>query len=314
MKRSAAALAMPGLARLRREPNKRHAPFLRYAGGVHARRAALLVGVAVIAYALHDPFDGPNGGTWLGYVLGTIGALLIVWLTLLGLRKRSYRSGRGTMEGWLSAHVYYGIALLPIATLHSAAELQWNIHGAAYLLLVLVIATGLFGAYVYSRFPALIVSGRGGVTRAQLMEEISELDRRCRSVAQKVGADVFAAAQSAIDRTVLGGSPWSLVGGRDASTVELIGVAAGKPLPNSEQKTFIAYLAARLGKSRGAAETLSLQELLDLSAKRQSALRVVREDLRRQTLVSLWLDIHVPLTFALWGALVAHIVSVFVYW
>ena len=41
----------------------------------------------------------PNGGTWQGYVLGTIGALLIVWLTLLGVRKRRYSSTLGTRAG-----------------------------------------------------------------------------------------------------------------------------------------------------------------------------------------------------------------------
>ncbi len=40
-----------------------------------------------IAYVLHDPVGVPNGGTWLGYTLGTIGAVLILWLMLFGIRK-----------------------------------------------------------------------------------------------------------------------------------------------------------------------------------------------------------------------------------
>ena len=41
--------------------------------------------------------EPPNGGTWLGYTLGTIGALLIVWLMLFGIRKRRYGPGDSSL-------------------------------------------------------------------------------------------------------------------------------------------------------------------------------------------------------------------------
>ena len=37
-------------------------------------------------------------------------------------------------------------------------------------------------------------------------------------------------------------------------------------------------------------------------------------DLQLQALMEIWLYLHVPLSFALLGALTAHIVSVFFYW
>ncbi len=294
-----------------------HESFLVYGRGTHAWRAALLAGAAVVLYVFHNPWDGANGGTWLGYTLGTIGALLIVWLTLLGLRKRSYRSSLGTVEGWVSAHVYWGIALLLIVTLHSGGELHINIHGAAYVLMCLVIATGLFGVYAYRRYPSLMLKGRGGASRMLLQQEVAALDRRCESVAQKLGDEIFDVMRSAIERTVLGGSWWDLVRGRDRSQVALPArVTKGSPAlrSNSDQKAVIGFLTDRLGASGGAAETLWLQELIDLCAKRQSAIGRVRADVRQQTLMAAWLSLHVPLTFALWGALAAHIVSVFVYW
>ncbi|MCB1570758.1 MAG: hypothetical protein KDI72_06910, partial [Xanthomonadales bacterium] len=51
------------------------------------------IGLSVVSIALylwHDPGVAPNGGTWLGYTLGTIAALIIVLLLLFGIRKRSY--------------------------------------------------------------------------------------------------------------------------------------------------------------------------------------------------------------------------------
>ena len=63
--------------------------------------ALALVVLSIGLYLSQSP-DAPqprNGGTWQGYVLGTAGALLIVWLSLLGVRKRRYRSAAGTVEG-----------------------------------------------------------------------------------------------------------------------------------------------------------------------------------------------------------------------
>ena len=54
---------------------------------------------------LIDQTPRPNGGTALGYTLGTIGALLILWLTMLGLRKRAMTRGRWSLKAWTSAHV-----------------------------------------------------------------------------------------------------------------------------------------------------------------------------------------------------------------
>jgi len=99
--------------------------------------------LAIVAYLLNDPQEPPNGGTVLGYTLGTIGALLILWLTWFGVRKRRYSSTRGTVQGWLSAHVYLGVALLVIVLLHAGFQFGVNVHTLAFVLMVLVIASGL---------------------------------------------------------------------------------------------------------------------------------------------------------------------------
>src|SRR6218665_2139389 len=74
----------------------------------YLKLAALLVVLSVLAYFWHHPDIKPNGGTWLGEVLGPIGALLILLRPPCGIRKRSYQSRLGRVQGWLPAHIYPG--------------------------------------------------------------------------------------------------------------------------------------------------------------------------------------------------------------
>ncbi|MBT8443615.1 MAG: hypothetical protein KJO13_02645, partial [Gammaproteobacteria bacterium] len=112
-----------------------HESILRHRKGRFLWWAVLLVALSAVLYTTQGGSQPPNGGTWQGYVLGTLGALLIVWLAMLGVRKRQYSSTVGTVPGWTSAHVYLGTALLVVATLHSAGQLGWNVHSLSYVLM-----------------------------------------------------------------------------------------------------------------------------------------------------------------------------------
>ena len=140
----------------RRERSSIHDGFLRYKNFRWAKIASLLSLIAIVAYLLIDVQPRPNGGTWLGYTLGTLVAGLIVWLALLGVRKRNMTRGSWSLKAWTSAHVYLGTALIVIATLHSGFQFGWNVHTLAYGLMMVVIASGFYGVYTYLRFPSLM--------------------------------------------------------------------------------------------------------------------------------------------------------------
>ena len=58
---------------------------------------------------------------------------VLVTLALLGLRKRTIRPGQWTLKSWVSAHVWLGLSLIVIATLHCAFQFgvftQLQVHG-----------------------------------------------------------------------------------------------------------------------------------------------------------------------------------------
>ncbi|HEX6591026.1 MAG TPA: hypothetical protein VF050_03425, partial [Moraxellaceae bacterium] len=143
----------------------------------------LLLLLSLVAYLWHQPAIKPNGGTWLGYTLGTVGALIILLLLAYGIRKRSYRSSLGTVQGWLSAHIYLGSALILVATLHTGFEFGWNVHTLAYALTLAVVASGFWGMYFYVRNPARMSAALRGETLEQHLLAISEIDNDCRSLA-----------------------------------------------------------------------------------------------------------------------------------
>lgn len=186
-----------------------HESFLIYRRFRYLKLALLLVVLSGLTYLFHRPLYPPNGGTWLGYTLGTIGALLIVWLTGFGIRKRTYFSRAGMVSGWLSAHVYLGLALLVVATLHTGFQFGWNVHTLAYGLMVLVILSGAWGAVAYLRYPRLLLENGGGLNTDAMLNEIAELDRECLQIADKIGPQAHQALLRSIERTVIGGGLWA---------------------------------------------------------------------------------------------------------
>ena len=110
-----------------------------------------LIIFAVVLYLTKSSGEAPNGGTWQGYTLGTISAALILFLLWFGIRKRQYNKTETSLAGWSSAHVYLGISLPIVTSLHCGFQFGWNIHTLAYALMALVVLSGFFWPlYVFS--------------------------------------------------------------------------------------------------------------------------------------------------------------------
>ncbi|MBS0417461.1 MAG: hypothetical protein JSR66_07090 [Proteobacteria bacterium] len=295
-----------------------HQNVLRYR---NARYAWWALGLSMASAALYLTQGGnrrPGGGTWQGYVLGTVGALLIVWLSLLGMRKRQYNSRSGSLQGWTSAHIWLGLALLLVATLHCAGLFGWNVHTLAYALMCIVIVSGIVGLYAYLSTPRQLSLNSGGAPRAALFEELFGLDRQSRDLARVCDPVVNQAIRSSIERTSIGGGVLRQLLAVDRSlfvaSASVEGAAGVQLASNFDQQAVMDFVARRVPQAAKRAETANLQALLVVLSRRQAVLRRIRRDIQLQGLLRLWLYVHVPLTVALLGALVVHIVTTFMYW
>lgn len=297
-----------------------HQTILQYRNFRFAWWALSLIVASVLVFVSHGDFQPPNGGTWQGYVLGSVGLLLIVWLTALGVAKRSY--GKRNVQAWTSAHVYLGVALLVVASLHSSLQLGFNVHSLAYVLMCTVIGSGMVGLYFYLRYPRQMAESRHHRSRQQLFGELNELNQQAQALANRCHANVRTAVETAVARTSIGGGLLDQLFARDHSTVELFSGddesesegQGRKVLKNYDQQALVDYIAKCIPRARKQGEAGNLQNLLEIVCRRQTVIAQLRRDITFAARLKVWLWLHIPLSVALLVALALHILAVFFYW
>lgn len=273
----------------------RHESFLVYARFRYLKIACATSAVSLLLYLIDSPYGSRYGGSWAGYVLGIAGALLILWLMWFGYRKRSYLRNQGNLVAWLSAHVYLGLSLLVIATLHTGFHFGWNIHTLAFALMCLVIASGGFGVFCYAHFPRLMTENRHGVTLPQMLGRIASLNDQLRIAAMSIDDRTAKAVERAVEATSIGGSFWRQLSAHYPNCATAAALADITKMPMDATPELAAAMR-------------QLWVLLD--EKAQLLLRA-RQDIRYKAMMDVWLYFHVPLSFALLAALLAHIIAVF---
>ena len=253
---------------------------------------ALLLSIAsIIGYALIDQEPRPNGGSWYGYTLGTIGLLLIVWLSMLGIRKRRISEGAWSLKAWTSAHVYLGLALIVVGTLHTGFQIGWNVHTLAYVLMLIVIFSGIYGVYAYAALPKELSGTRGDKTGGDMLNAITDIDKKLDSAAQPLGRAGSDLVIGALEQDIF-------YGGALARLTNTYPGCATK--------------RARNGIPASGSEAES--RVHELLSDRAEQLAQIRRYLRTKAMLEVWLFIHIPATIALLAALLAHVISVFYYW
>ena len=105
-----------------------------------------------IPYALNSP-QGPRGGSTIGLLFGSVGFAFMIFAGLLGARKRVpiWRVGRA--QAWMRGHLWLGLLSLPLILFHGAFHFGGTLTRVLMWLLIITVASGVFGAALQHYIP-----------------------------------------------------------------------------------------------------------------------------------------------------------------
>lgn len=252
----------------------------------------ILVTSLIVVYFLDTPIGGRSGSTFIGYTYGGISLLGMLLLMWYGIRKRSYRAARTTLKGALAFHVWLGIALLIIVPLHAAFRFGLNIHTLAYVLMVIVIISGIWGAINYAVLAPSIGSHRGEGSILGLLQQLDNF-----------GGETATLAKAKSDGFV------RLIKEVDFKFQPTLRTAVLKGVPAQIDKSRAASLVADLP----AAEREDALKLISVVNKKRELASTICKEAKVKFWLKVWLYFHLPVSIALCFAVLLHIIAVFYY-
>jgi hypothetical protein len=252
----------------------------------------------VLHYISYQSRTVAYGGSIEGLLYGVAGTGLIAVLMYLGIRKRSYASSTGTLQGWVSAHVYLGLLTLLLIPMHAGFRFGWDVHTLAFVLLAVVVLSGVLGLFLYRNIPGRLTRYEAGQQADKIDPEIARLLADMRAL-MKDKSDVLvqiykaelAASQSRAPKgwsLLLKGLGGDLLAARSADLAKKVST-----IPSSDQATF--------------------QILSQLLLKKTQLEVNLQHQMRLRNALQAWLYIHVPVSIAMVLAVGVHLVAVFLY-
>jgi hypothetical protein len=97
--------------------------------------------------------EWPGGSSLPGVTFGVLGGVIIIFEMLLWWRKRVRRWHIGRTKVWMSAHIWLGLLCVPLLVYHSGFRLGGSLSNVLMVLLLLVIASGIWGLILQQFLP-----------------------------------------------------------------------------------------------------------------------------------------------------------------
>jgi predicted membrane channel-forming protein YqfA (hemolysin III family) len=255
----------------------------------------LLIAVSA-SYYFYARREFPHGGSTYGLGYGIAGTALILLLAFFGIRKRWYRSTFGTLEQWLQSHIYLGLLVLVVLLFHTGMRFNDRIAVATFVLAVIVVASGAFGAILYVTVPRLLTEVESNLTVEDMSDQLNQLARAMARIASGRSAPFQRIHDELTKQTTPGGlAGWRLL------------VSRGRRA--KQEASDWARLIALVPKE----EQEDLRQMLVLSRQRKELLLRLVYQQRYKNVLEAWLYVHVPFTIALLVMAIVHIAGVFYY-
>jgi len=219
----------------------------------------------------------------VGHFLGILGALFMVLLLGYSLRKRlRFMWKWGNANDWLEVHIFLGISGPVLVLLHTVFEFS-GIVGVSFWSMVLVVASGIVGRYLYQSIPRTI-SGT----------ELSRIELE----AEEIGITFE------LRKRIPRGHPfWDRMDGFETS----LSATHSRPLRSLREEF---RLRATFNRSLKKTKALSFGErrkLMSLVLKRQKLIRRKQFLDKTQKILYYWHVVHVPFVILMFLILAIHI-------
>lgn len=267
--------------------------------------SVIFMGVATavyIPYARHSP-AGPSGGSAIGLAFGVIGSAFMVFSGLLAARKKVEVWRLGRAQSWMRGHLWLGLLSLPMILFHGGFRMGGPLTGVLMVLVIVVIASGVFGAALQHYLPKMMTREVPFETifeqidhvREQLLAEADEMIARASApltlVAAAPSGDLAATADSvlAAEETL---APLRNFYSSQMRPFLLDHRGRIQPLADAGKASGIFDGLRRLLPAPAHETTKSLEEICE--EERQLRLQV-----RLHHWLHGWLMLHIPLSFAL---------------
>ncbi len=245
-------------------------------------------------YATHEVSAGRMPGHLIGWI-GT-GSMLLMHIYSIRRRVRAL-SHWGRLSTWLHMHIFLGLQGAMLVTFHSAHLVTVsNISGATLICTLVVVASGMFGRYLFSLLPKGVSGQR--LTAREIEGELAELQK-----------NLSYSSHPAIEQALKEHAECEPITGK-MSVRALIGedlrARRAIKLINAALKQMVVQ-----AKPEGGASDLELFA----AAVRRRAFLARRLALLQgaERMFRNWHILHKPLTFILLGVVVLHIVSHYIY-
>jgi hypothetical protein len=256
----------------------------------------IIFGVATtvyIPYAVRSP-SGPSGGSAIGLTFGIVGSAFMVFAGLLAGRKKVPVWRLGRAQTWMRGHLWLGLLSLPIILFHAGFRFGGPLTSVLMVLLIVVVASGLFGALLQHYMPNMMTVQ---VPSETIFEQIDHV--RAQFI---VDADGLVASVESTASGEEGAAPLTSFYQRDMRPF-LQSHGARHQLLSNRERAHSTFEGLRM----------LLPAELQEATKRLEQICEEERQLRRQSLLHHWLHgwlmLHIPLSFALLLLGVVHAIT-----
>src|SRR4051812_22474707 len=284
-----------------------------------AMATAAILAAALVAYlsaAVTRVGTVGFGGTGTGLALGIAAILLMVFVTLLSLRKKFPIWRIGRTQTWMRGHLWFGALTLPFALMHAGFSTGHGLTSILMWLFVLVYVSGVYGAWLQHTMPRRMLRE---IPMETIYEQIGHVREQLVDEADRVVA-------GASGRLAVAG-PVAPSGAAELATVMRLDADPSAPLREfyvGEMRAFLlrpsaAHPLADRGAAAARLETLRAlvpatlhPAVTDLESICEEERQLLRQARMHQVLHA-WLLVHVPLSFALMTLALVHAIAALKY-